>query len=179
MTASSGGPQTTVPQQAAAAGPWVACQPLVPQARVLLALGWQLPLLWLPAPLQWAPPALPNALHLPGCGAGFALAALPWALGSAAGSALVRLLRLAGRGELGPGSEAAGPPGCMGPVGACGGPPPGTTSGPALAGHAAGSRLGALGGGAPALLVASSLQAWRPCACSAASYRAAGHSLLS
>ncbi|KAJ9520847.1 hypothetical protein QJQ45_014048, partial [Haematococcus lacustris] len=47
--------------------------------------------------------------HLPGCGAGFALAALPWALwGSAAGSALVRLLRLAGRGVLGPGSEAAG-----------------------------------------------------------------------
>ncbi|GFH08595.1 hypothetical protein HaLaN_03580 [Haematococcus lacustris] len=34
---------------------------------------------------------------------------LPWALvGSAAGSALVRLLRLAGRGVLGPGSEAAG-----------------------------------------------------------------------
>ncbi|KAJ9516644.1 hypothetical protein QJQ45_015186, partial [Haematococcus lacustris] len=46
--------------------------------------------------------------HLPGCGAGLALAALPWALplplvGSAAG-----LLRLAGGGVLGPGSEAAG-----------------------------------------------------------------------
>ncbi|GFH31968.1 hypothetical protein HaLaN_31108 [Haematococcus lacustris] len=47
---------------------------------------------------------------------------------------------------------------CVGPVGACGGPLLGTTSGPSLAGHAAGSRLGALGGGAPALLGASSLQ---------------------
>ncbi|KAJ9506438.1 hypothetical protein QJQ45_019432 [Haematococcus lacustris] len=49
--------------------------------------------------------------HLPGCGAGLALAALPLALplvGSAAGSDLVRLLRLAGGGVLGPGSEAAG-----------------------------------------------------------------------
>ncbi|GFH24810.1 hypothetical protein HaLaN_22671, partial [Haematococcus lacustris] len=38
----------------------------------------------------------------------------------------------------------------------------GTTSGPALAGHAPGSRLGAPGGGPPALLGASSLQAWCP-----------------
>ncbi|KAJ9529778.1 hypothetical protein QJQ45_014541 [Haematococcus lacustris] len=46
--------------------------------------------------------------HLPGCGASLALAALPLPLlGSAAGSALMRLLRLAGRGVLGPGSEAA------------------------------------------------------------------------
>ncbi|KAJ9513998.1 hypothetical protein QJQ45_021085 [Haematococcus lacustris] len=46
--------------------------------------------------------------HLPGFGASLALAALPLPLvGSAAGSALVRLLRLAGWGELGPGSEAA------------------------------------------------------------------------
>ncbi|KAJ9530901.1 hypothetical protein QJQ45_028802 [Haematococcus lacustris] len=52
--------------------------------------------------------------HLHGCGAALALAALPWALpvplvGSAAsGSALVRLLRLAGGEVLGPGPEAAG-----------------------------------------------------------------------
>ncbi|GFH12591.1 hypothetical protein HaLaN_08304 [Haematococcus lacustris] len=48
--------------------------------------------------------------HLPGCGAGLALAALPLPfVGSAAsGSVLVRLLRLAGRGVLSPGSEAAG-----------------------------------------------------------------------
>ncbi|KAJ9526087.1 hypothetical protein QJQ45_009540 [Haematococcus lacustris] len=52
--------------------------------------------------------------HLPGCGAALALAALPlpvplagW-LVLAACSASVRLLRLAGRGVLGPGSEAAG-----------------------------------------------------------------------
>ncbi|KAJ9510491.1 hypothetical protein QJQ45_015954 [Haematococcus lacustris] len=41
-----------------------------------------------------------RSTHLPGCGAGLALAALPC-------SALVRLLRLAGWGVLGPGSEAA------------------------------------------------------------------------
>ncbi|KAJ9518801.1 hypothetical protein QJQ45_026070 [Haematococcus lacustris] len=56
--------------------------------------------------------------HLPGCGVGLALAALPLPLplplplagwvGSAACSASVRLLRLAGGGVLGPGSEAAG-----------------------------------------------------------------------
>ncbi|KAJ9518683.1 hypothetical protein QJQ45_018731, partial [Haematococcus lacustris] len=60
--------------------------------------------------------------HLPGCGAGLALAALPWALlGSAAGSALVRLLRLADRGVLGPGSEAAGCEASWLLHGACGG----------------------------------------------------------
>ncbi|KAL6751151.1 hypothetical protein V8C86DRAFT_2784783 [Haematococcus lacustris] len=47
---------------------------------------------------------------------------------------------------------------CVGPVGACGGPLPGTTPGPALAGHAPGSRLGAPGALPPALLWASSLQ---------------------
>ncbi|GFH10555.1 hypothetical protein HaLaN_05886 [Haematococcus lacustris] len=51
---------------------------------------------------------------------------------------------------------------CVGPVGACVVPPPGTTSCPALAGHAVGSRLGALGGGEPALLGASS---WPPGRC--------------
>ncbi|GFH24127.1 hypothetical protein HaLaN_21859, partial [Haematococcus lacustris] len=39
------------------------------------------------------------------------------------------------------------------------GAPGGTTSSPALAGHAAGSMLGAAAGGAPALLGASSMQA--------------------
>ncbi|KAL6750711.1 hypothetical protein V8C86DRAFT_2800359, partial [Haematococcus lacustris] len=57
--------------------------------------------------------------HLPGCGAGFALAALPLPLplvGSAAG-----LLRLAGGGVLGPGFEAAGCVGARLLRGACGG----------------------------------------------------------
>ncbi|KAJ9515113.1 hypothetical protein QJQ45_028913, partial [Haematococcus lacustris] len=61
--------------------------------------------------------------HLPGCGAGLALAALPLPfVGSAAsGSALVRLLRLAGRGVLGPGSEAAACEAAWLLRGACGG----------------------------------------------------------
>ncbi|KAL6755046.1 hypothetical protein V8C86DRAFT_2685354 [Haematococcus lacustris] len=42
-------------------------QPLVAQARVLLALGWQSCLVWPPAHLQRAPPALPNALHVQRC----------------------------------------------------------------------------------------------------------------
>ncbi|KAJ9507759.1 hypothetical protein QJQ45_019332 [Haematococcus lacustris] len=72
-------------------------------------------------------PSLCLFTHLTGCGAGFALAALPWAfpmplvgwLGSAACSASVRLLRLAGRGVLGPGFVALWLPGCcLGPVGA-------------------------------------------------------------
>ncbi|GFH23028.1 hypothetical protein HaLaN_20577 [Haematococcus lacustris] len=67
----------------------------------------------------------------------------------------------------------------MGLLGAYGGPLLGTTSGPALAGHAAGSKLGAPSGVPSALLGASSPQAWLPCVCSAASHRAAGHSLLS
>ncbi|KAJ9512894.1 hypothetical protein QJQ45_029126 [Haematococcus lacustris] len=59
--------------------------------------------------------------HLPGCGAGLALAALVGWVGSAAGSALVRLLRLAGGGVLGPGSEAAGCEASWLLCGACGG----------------------------------------------------------
>ncbi|KAJ9512624.1 hypothetical protein QJQ45_018872, partial [Haematococcus lacustris] len=47
---------------------------------------------------------------------------------------------------------------CVGPVGACGGPLPGTTPGPALAGYAPSSRLGAAGAVPLALLGASSLQ---------------------
>ncbi|GFH06676.1 hypothetical protein HaLaN_01345, partial [Haematococcus lacustris] len=50
-------------------------------------------------------------------------------------------------------------PGYMGAVAGCRGPPSGTTSGPALAGHVAGSRLGGAGGGPPALL---ELPACRP-----------------
>ncbi|GFH07914.1 hypothetical protein HaLaN_02791 [Haematococcus lacustris] len=71
--------------------------------------------------------------HLPGCGAGLALAALPLLLplvGSAAGSALVRLLHLAGWGVLGPGSEAAAGVAAWllrGACGACGGLRGGTT----------------------------------------------------
>ncbi|KAJ9518151.1 hypothetical protein QJQ45_010085 [Haematococcus lacustris] len=83
--------------------------------------------------------------HLPGCGAGLALAALPLPfVGSAAsGSALVRLLRMAGGGVLGPGSEAAGCVASWLLRGAYGGPLPGTTSGPAQAGHSkAGGRHG-------------------------------------
>ncbi|KAJ9524098.1 hypothetical protein QJQ45_022546 [Haematococcus lacustris] len=91
--------------------------------------------------------------------------ALPWALplplvgwvGSAACSALVRLLRLAGGGVLGPGSEAASC--CMGPVGACVVPLSGTTSCPTLAGHAVGSRLDAAGGGPPVLVRPTKLAA--------------------
>ncbi|KAJ9526568.1 hypothetical protein QJQ45_017668, partial [Haematococcus lacustris] len=64
--------------------------------------------------------------HMPGCGAGLASAALPLPLplplvGSAAGSASVRLLRLAGGGVLGPGSEAAGCVAAWLLRGACGG----------------------------------------------------------
>ncbi|GFH25609.1 hypothetical protein HaLaN_23597 [Haematococcus lacustris] len=93
--------------------------------------------------------------HLPGCGAAL-LPAQPWCVCCA-------LLRFAGRGVLGPGSEAVG---CVaawllhGPVGACEGALQGMTSGPsgpAQAGHAAGSRLGAAGGVPPALFGASSL----------------------
>ncbi|GFH09083.1 hypothetical protein HaLaN_04162 [Haematococcus lacustris] len=66
--------------------------------------------------------------HLPACGAGLALAAwalpLPlvgWVCSAASGSALVRLLRLAGRGVLGPGSEAAAYLAAWLLRGACGG----------------------------------------------------------
>ncbi|GFH19531.1 DUF4101 domain-containing protein, partial [Haematococcus lacustris] len=38
---------------------WLVSHPLVAQARVFLALGWQLPLLWPVAQLQWAPLGLP------------------------------------------------------------------------------------------------------------------------
>ncbi|KAJ9514752.1 hypothetical protein QJQ45_028515, partial [Haematococcus lacustris] len=49
---------------------WLVSQPLVAQARVLLALGWQRSLVWPVAQLQRPPPALPNALHaLHGMGA--------------------------------------------------------------------------------------------------------------
>ncbi|GFH20017.1 hypothetical protein HaLaN_17066 [Haematococcus lacustris] len=114
------------------------CVPLVAQARVLLALGWQSCLLRPPAQLQRAPPALPNALHgqcciavpvQPGCGAGVGvgLAALPLLLplvgwvSSASWSASVRLLRLAGGGVTGPGSQAAGCVASWLLHGACGG----------------------------------------------------------
>ncbi|KAJ9522781.1 hypothetical protein QJQ45_019807, partial [Haematococcus lacustris] len=56
--------------------------------------------------------------HLPGCGAGVALAALAGWVGSAACSALVRL---AGWGVLGPGSEAAGSVAAWLLRGGCGG----------------------------------------------------------
>ncbi|KAL6753577.1 hypothetical protein V8C86DRAFT_2723884, partial [Haematococcus lacustris] len=42
-------------------------QPLVAQARVLLALSWQRSLLWPVAQLQRPPPALPSALHVQRC----------------------------------------------------------------------------------------------------------------
>ncbi|GFH17192.1 hypothetical protein HaLaN_13769 [Haematococcus lacustris] len=99
-----------------------------------------------------------------------AAAAGPWVAclagacspGQAAGSASVRLLRLAGGGVLGPGSEAAASEADWLLPGACGGLR-GVTTGhhirPALAGHAAGSMLGALGAVPPALLGASNLQA--------------------
>ncbi|GFH16304.1 hypothetical protein HaLaN_12695 [Haematococcus lacustris] len=104
--------------------------PLEPQFKVFHALGWQSSLLWRVAQLQWAPPALPNALHYTGeC----------WAL------ALRQLAVWL-------------PSFCMGPVGACVGPLPGTTSCPALAGHAAGSRLGAAGG--PALTGLLAIHCW-------------------
>ncbi|GFH20148.1 hypothetical protein HaLaN_17226 [Haematococcus lacustris] len=66
MTAQEGG-HTTVPQRAAAAaGPrGLVSQPLVAQARVLLAFGGQSCLLWPVAQLQRAPPALHNALPYP------------------------------------------------------------------------------------------------------------------
>ncbi|KAL6756424.1 hypothetical protein V8C86DRAFT_71863 [Haematococcus lacustris] len=46
---------------------WLVSQPLVAQSTVLLALGWQSSLVWPPAQLQRAPPALPNALHVQRC----------------------------------------------------------------------------------------------------------------
>ncbi|GFH18352.1 ATPase_AAA_core domain-containing protein, partial [Haematococcus lacustris] len=141
---------------------WLVSQPLVAQARILLALSWQSSLAevlaWLSQPRPW--PCWAQLQAQPWC------ACCAWLAGECWAQAL-RLL-------------AVWLPGCcVGPVGAYGGPVPGTTSCPALAGHAAGSRLGALSGGAPDLLGASSLQAWWPYACSAASHRAAGHSLLS
>ncbi|GFH06806.1 hypothetical protein HaLaN_01504 [Haematococcus lacustris] len=119
--------------------------------------------------------------HLPGCGAGLALAALVGWVGSAPCSALVRLLRLAGGECWAPALRllAVWPPGCcMGPVGACVGPLPGTTSCPALAGHVAGSRLGATGAVPPALLGASSLHAGWAAHGPASPHMAACHSLL-
>ncbi|GFH26977.1 hypothetical protein HaLaN_25222 [Haematococcus lacustris] len=137
--------------------------PLVPQAWVLLALGWQSSLVSPLAQLQRAPPALPNALHLP---AQLWCACCDWLAGECWAQAL-RLL-------------VVWLPGCcVRPVGACAGLLPGTTSCPAAVGHAAGSRLDAAGGGPPALLGASSLHAWWAAHGSAASHRAAGHSLLS
>ncbi|GFH07242.1 hypothetical protein HaLaN_02019 [Haematococcus lacustris] len=124
---------------------------------------WQSSLLWLPAQLQRAPPAFPNVLHVQRC---VAVPVQPpaWL------RCLLRLGALAAIGERGSSWVqalrllAVWPPGCcMGLVGAWVVPLLGTSSVPALAGHAAGSRLGALGGGAPALLGASSLQAWWPC----------------
>ncbi|GFH28502.1 predicted protein [Haematococcus lacustris] len=46
---------------------WLVSQLRVAQAGALLALGWQLSLVWLVAQLQWPPPALPNALHVQRC----------------------------------------------------------------------------------------------------------------
>ncbi|KAL6750654.1 hypothetical protein V8C86DRAFT_3181071 [Haematococcus lacustris] len=46
---------------------WLVAQPFVAQARVLLAFGWQSCLIWPPAQLQWAQPALPNALQVQRC----------------------------------------------------------------------------------------------------------------
>ncbi|GFH09113.1 hypothetical protein HaLaN_04200 [Haematococcus lacustris] len=61
-----------------------------------------------------------SRFHLLGCGAGLALALVGW-VGSAACSALVRLLRLADGGVLGPGSEAAAGVASWPLRGACGG----------------------------------------------------------
>ncbi|GFH09704.1 hypothetical protein HaLaN_04895 [Haematococcus lacustris] len=146
MTAQQRGAHTTVPQQAAAAaGPWeaylaAACSP-----------GQGTPCPWLAALPGLADSTAPaGATCSPQCAQ---LPAQPWCACCAwlAGGYWALALRLL----------PVWPPGCcVGPVGPCGGPPPGTTSGPALAGHANGSRLGAAGAGPPALLGASNLQAW-------------------
>ncbi|GFH08711.1 hypothetical protein HaLaN_03722 [Haematococcus lacustris] len=67
----------------------------------------------------------------------------------------------------------------MGPVGVCGGALQSTTSGPALVGHAAGSRLDAAGTGPFALLGASRLHAWWAAHDPAPPHMVACHSLLS
>ncbi|GFH17411.1 hypothetical protein HaLaN_14044 [Haematococcus lacustris] len=180
---SDGGAHTTVPQEAAAAGPWVACL----AAACSPGLGTPYP--WLAASLALATSTAPadatcspqcaacSMLHCSPCPATCLaeLAAQPWCAccaccGWLAGECWALALRLL---------PVWLPGCCVGPVGACGGPLLGTTSCPAPAGHAAGSRLGAQGAVPPALLGASSLQAWWACVCSAASHRAAGHSLLS
>ncbi|GFH18648.1 hypothetical protein HaLaN_15488 [Haematococcus lacustris] len=197
---SEGGQHITVPQQAAAAGPWVAC------LAAACTPGQGTPCPWpaeLPALASSTAPvgatcspqcAACSALHCSPCPATClaAVLALPWQpcpwpclcplwaqLPAQPQCACCAWLA----GECWAQAQRLLPvwlPGCcVGLVGACGGLLSGTTSCPALADHAAGSRLGAAGGGAPALLGASSLLAWSPCACSAAAHRAAGHSLLS
>ncbi|KAJ9529772.1 hypothetical protein QJQ45_014550, partial [Haematococcus lacustris] len=126
-------------------------------------------LVWPVAQLQWPPPALLNAAlqslssHLPGCDAGLALAALPLPLvGSDAGSALVRLLRLAGRGVLGPGSEAAGCEAAWLLRGACGG----------LRGATTGHHIRPLTGWSRCWLQAGRTRRW--CTCPAGGFQSAG-----
>ncbi|GFH05848.1 hypothetical protein HaLaN_00379, partial [Haematococcus lacustris] len=127
---------TTVPQQAAiaaAAGPWVAC--LAPACSP--GQGTHGP--WLAelsalatTQLKRPPPALPNALYIERC---ITLPAQPQCACCAwlAGKCWAQALRL----------QAVWLPGCcLGAVGACVGPLPGTTSCPAPAVHAAGYRLG-------------------------------------
>ncbi|GFH29365.1 hypothetical protein HaLaN_28011 [Haematococcus lacustris] len=131
------GGHTTVPQQAVAAGPWVAC------LATACSPGRGTPCPWLAELSALATSTAPaDAICSPQCAASLPLP-LPLPLVGWVGSAACpALVSLAGRGVLGPGSEAAG----CGLWGACGGPLPGTTSGPALAGHAAGSRLSAICG---------------------------------
>ncbi|GFH07796.1 hypothetical protein HaLaN_02652 [Haematococcus lacustris] len=159
--------------RAAAAGPWVAC------VAAACSLGLGTPCPWLAAlPALASSTAPAGATCSPQCAAysvqhcspcpatclavvpawlwqhwscpcSAQLPAQPWCACCAwlAGECWAQALRLL----------AVRLPGCcVGPVGACGGPLPGTTSGPALTGHAPGSRLGAPGGVPPALLGASS-----------------------
>ncbi|GFH13906.1 uncharacterized protein HaLaN_09871, partial [Haematococcus lacustris] len=100
------------------------------------------------AQLQWAPPALPDVLHVQRC---IAVPVQPPA----------RLWCWLGFGSLALGLGVLGGLSCLLSVGALAAL--GWQGSPALAGHAAGSRLDAPGGGVPPLLGASSLQAWLPC----------------
>ncbi|GFH08877.1 hypothetical protein HaLaN_03916 [Haematococcus lacustris] len=125
---------------------WLVLQPLVAQAWVLLALGWQSSLLWPVAQLQRAPPALSNALHVQRCIAvpvqppawlwgwlGFGSLALAFALalnglgGLSCRLSLGAFVALGWHGSAGPGSEAAGCVAAWLLRGACNGLRGGTT----------------------------------------------------
>ncbi|GFH23121.1 hypothetical protein HaLaN_20683 [Haematococcus lacustris] len=135
---------------------WLVSQPLAPMLRVLLALVWQHPLLWPVAQLQWAPLALPNALHVQSC------IAVPVQPPARCLLSLSALAALGWQGSAGPGSEAAGCEAAWLLRGGCGG----------MRGATTGQHIRPLTGWSRCWLQAGRTRRW--CTCPAGGFQSAG-----